>query len=64
MHYVSRVSMLSLLCIGIGSAYFHATLAIMGQVLDEITICWALLYGCLGLTDWDGSRVIEDYNLQ
>ena len=56
--------MLSLLCIGIGSAYFHATLAIMGQVLDEITICWALLYGCLGLTDWDGSRVIEDYNLQ
>lgn len=47
-NFVGRVSMLSLLCIGIGSAYFHATLAIMGQVLDEITICWALLYGCLG----------------
>eukprot|EP01065_Artemidia_motanka_P033826 TRINITY_DN40848_c0_g1_i1.p1 TRINITY_DN40848_c0_g1~~TRINITY_DN40848_c0_g1_i1.p1 ORF type:complete len:322 (+),score=68.21 TRINITY_DN40848_c0_g1_i1:61-1026(+) len=42
-----HVTMLSLFCVGAGSMYFHWTLSTLGQVLDEMCICWTNYYAIL-----------------
>eukprot|EP00662_Eupelagonemidae_sp_cell21_P038346 gene38346-13075_t len=50
-------SLIALLLVGVGSMYFHATLSTMGQILDEMCICWANYYAILLViprADWVG----------
>ena len=52
------IQLFFLLFIGVSSAYFHATLSLMGQLLDEVGIIWSL---CLGYASYMPDRIRPNF---
>ena len=48
------IQLFFLIFIGVSSVYFHATLSLMGQLLDEVAIIWSL---CLGYASFMPDRM-------
>lgn len=42
-----RLIYLLMILAGIGSAYFHTTLSLAGQLIDELSVVWLVFFGCL-----------------
>ncbi|XP_046857220.1 alkaline ceramidase-like isoform X2 [Xenia sp. Carnegie-2017] len=55
-----NVVWLLMMVIGASSAYFHATLSLVGQLLDEVAILWVLL---AGYTLWTPEWMIKNMGL-
>eukprot|EP01047_Picozoa_sp_COSAG01_P012133 COSAG01_NODE_540_length_15746_cov_291.364299_14_plen_298_part_00 len=50
---------LVLMCLaGVGSAWFHAQLSFAGQIFDELSVMWLILYGALMVVGEDGGGLL------
>jgi len=52
--------MVLIVLIGVGSTYFHATLSVTGQVMDEMGIIWLVLYSALYVLPYGEFRLLRE----